>query len=148
MMTSLTRWEPFREMRRMHDMLDRMMDRTFSDFPSMSSIFEGGVPIDVLQTDDNVIVKATTPGLKPEDLKISITGDTINIGGEVKEEKEEEDARYHIRERQVSSFSRSIVLPTSVNAEKAEAEFENGILTLTLPKVEEVKPKTITVKAK
>ncbi len=147
-MTRITRWEPFREMRRMHDMLDRMMDRTFSGSPLMSSIFEGGVPIDVLQTDDNVVVKATTPGLKPEDLNISITGDTLTIRGEVKEEKEEEGARYHIRERQSASFSRSILLPTLVNADKAEAEFESGILTLTLPKVEEVKPKTITVKAK
>lgn len=148
MMTRLIRWEPFREMRRMHDMLDRMMDRTFSDSPLLSSIFEGGVPIDVLQTDENVIVKATTPGLKPEDLNISVTGDTLSIRGEVKEEKEEEGARHHIRERQHASFSRSILLPTSVNAEKAEAVFENGILTLTLPKVEEVKPKMITVKAK
>ena len=135
-------------MRRMHDMLDRMMDRSFFEFPSFGSVFEGGLPIDVYQTDDDIIVKATAPGMKADDIQISISGDTLTIRGEAEEEKEEEGARYHVRERRASSFSRSIMLPTSVNADKALAEFENGILTLTLPKAEEVKPKTITVKAK
>jgi len=147
-MARLTRWEPFRMSRRMHDMLDRWMDSAFMDIPWFGAFFEGGVPIDVYQTDDAVVVKATAPGLKPEDIHISVTGDTLTLQGEVKEEREESGAQYHLRERRMESFSRSIVLPASVDADKAKAEFENGILTLTLPKLEEDKPKTITVKAK
>jgi HSP20 family protein len=146
-MTRITRWEPFRESRRMHDMLDRLMDRSLLD-PSWTEMLEPGVPLDLLQTDDEVIVKASIPGLTAEDIEISITGEMLTIRGEVKQDEKQEGAHYHIRERRLESFSRSIALPTLVNAENAKAEFENGILTLTLPKVEEVKPKTITVKAK
>ena len=145
-MTRITRWEPFREARRMHDMLDRMMDRSLIDPWSVG--MEGAIPLDMYQTDDEIIVKASAPGMTPEDIDISITGETLTIRGEIKEEQLQEGARYHIRERRVESFSRSVSLPTLVQAEKAKAEFENGILTLSLPKVEEVKPKTITVKAK
>jgi HSP20 family protein len=145
-MTRLTRWEPFREARRMHDMLDRMMDRSLLD--PWASGFEGVLPLDMYQTDDEIIVKASAPGMTAEDIDISITGETLTIRGELEGEEVQEDARYHIRERRMESFSRSIALPTMVQAEKAKAEFENGILTLTLPKAEEVKPKTISVKAK
>ena len=145
-MTNLTRWEPFREARRMHDLLDRVMDRSMVD-----PLWSSGVavlPLDMYQTDDEIVVKASAPGMTAEDIEISITGETLSIQGELKADIEQEGVRYHIRERRLESFSRSISLPTLVEAEKAKAEFENGILTLTLPKVEEVKPKTITVKAK
>lgn len=145
-MTRLTRWEPFREARRMHDMLDRMMDRSLVD-PFWSGV-EGTLPLDMYQTDDEIVVKASAPGLTPEDIDISVTGETLTIRGELKSEEVQENVRYHIRERRVESFSRSVSLPTMVKAEQAKAEFENGILTLTLPKIEEVKPKTISVKAK
>jgi HSP20 family protein len=147
-MTKITRWEPFREMRRMHDMLDQMMDRSLLDYPDSTGERFGFLPLDVYQTDENVIVKASAPGLKPDDLDISITGETLTIQGETSEEKEEKGTQYYLKERRASRFSRSITLPTMVKAEEASAEFENGVLTLTLPKVEEVKPKTITVKAK
>lgn len=147
-MGRITRWEPFREMRRMHDMLDSMMDRAMVDTPFSMTAFSGVIPLDVFETPDEVIVKATTPGFKPDDIEISITGDTLSIRGEIDESSEDEGRQYFIRERRYGSFSRSIKLPTMVDSEKANAEFENGILTLTLPKVEEVKPKTITVKAK
>jgi HSP20 family protein len=147
-MSRLIRWEPFRESRRMHDMIDRFMDRTMLDSPFFAGWIEGIVPVDVMETDDDIVVKATIPGMKPEDLNISISGDTLSIRGEAQEEHEEKEVRYHLHERRMSRFSRSITLPTSVNAEKAVAEFEDGVLKLTLPKAEEVKPKTITVKAK
>ena len=147
-MTKLTRWEPFREMRRMHDMLDQLMDRRLIDYPDLEGERFSFLPLDVYQTEENVVVKASAPGLNPDDLNISITGDTLTIQGETSEEKEEEGAQFYLKERRASSFSRSITLPTMVKAEEASAEFKNGVLTLTLPKVEEVKPKTITVKAK
>ncbi|NIS83473.1 MAG: Hsp20/alpha crystallin family protein, partial [Anaerolineales bacterium] len=67
-MTRITRWQPFREMRRVYDMLDEFMDRAFIDMPMKDGMFSGFLPIDVFQTDDDVIVKATTPGIKPEDI--------------------------------------------------------------------------------
>ena len=146
-MTELIRWNPVREMVSMRN----LMDRAFDDFFNRTSMTMDGygiVDIDMAQTDDDVIIKASVPGVNPEDLNISVTGDTLTIRGEVKEDKEIEEANYQIRERRIGSFARSVLLPSTVVADKAKAEFENGVLRLTLPKAEEVKPKTITVKAK
>ena len=147
-MTKLTRWEPFREMRRMHDMLDRIMDQSVLDVPFDASLREGVLPLDVYQTDEDVVVKAALPGVKSEDIHVSITGDALTIRGEMKAEHIEEEPKYYLRERRFGSFSRSLSLPTSVDADRAEADFEDGILTLTLPKVEQVKTKTIAVQTK
>jgi HSP20 family protein len=94
------------------------------------------------------VVKMWLPGVKPEDIQVSVTNGVLTIRGEVKEEKEEKEKTYHLRERRYGSFSRSVSLPNDVSADKADADFENGVLTLTLPKAEEAKAKTITVKAK
>ena len=148
MMTKITRWEPFREMRRMHDMLDQLMDRNLIDYPGVMEDRYSFLPLDVYQTDENIVVKASAPGINPDDLNISITGDSLTIQGGTVEEKEDKGTQYYLRERRASKFSRTITLPTMVKAEEATAEFEKGVLTLTLPKVEEVKPKMITVKVK
>ena len=100
------------------------------------------------QTDNDVIVKATLPGFKPEEIHIAVTGDTLTLRGESSGESEAKEATYHLRERRYGAFSRSLRLPSPVEADKARAEFESGVLTLTLPKAEEVKPKTIAIKAK
>jgi HSP20 family protein len=147
-MTKLIRWEPFREMRRVHDMLDRMMDQSFLDMPFDASLREGLLPLEMYQTDDDVVVKAALPGVKSEDTHISITGDSLSIRGEMKDAHVEEEPKYYMRERRFGSFSRSLSLPTSVDADHAKANFEDGILTLILPKVEEVKAKKITVQTK
>ena len=149
-MSYLTRWEPFRESRRMHDMLDRFMGRAFLDAPWFEGIGTGGLPLDVYQTDEAWVVKASVPGMKPEEIDISVSGDTLTIQGESKQELEskDENVQYHIRERRISRFSRSLTLPGGVNADQAKAESENGILTMSLPKTEQVKPKRITVKVK
>lgn len=145
-MSNLVRWEPFREMLSLRDAVDRLLA---DSFVRTSDWFSEGVPaIDMYETKDAVVVKATLPGVKPEDVEIKLTGDVLSIRGEMKEEVETNDRNYHCRERRYSSFNRSIGLPVSVMADKASAEFENGILTLTLPKSEESKPKVITVKAK
>jgi HSP20 family protein len=102
----------------------------------------------MIQTEDDVIVKATLPGVKPEDLQLSVTGEVLTLRGEIKQEEEVKDATYHLKERSYGSFSRSISLPAQVVADKAKAEFENGVLTLVLPKAEEVRPKSISVKVK
>jgi HSP20 family protein len=100
------------------------------------------------QTDDEVVVKASLPGFKVDEVQINVTGDVLTLRGEMKQEEEKKERAWHIREHRWGSFERSIALPTEVTADKAVADFENGILTITLPKAEEVKPKTITVKAK
>ena len=81
-------------------------------------------------------------------MNISVTGEVLAIKGEVKQEEETKEKAYHIREQRWGAFERTIMLPTDVIADKAKADFENGILTISLPKAEEVRPKTITVKAK
>jgi HSP20 family protein len=137
-------------MRRLHDTLDRLMDESMQA-ESALDVREGLAPMDVYQTDDELVVEALMPGVKPDNLDVSITGDTLSIRGEVRKEREvSDDAQrdYLVRERRYQRYSRTLRLPTLVQADKAEAEFDNGVLRLTLPKAEEVKPKTIKIKAK
>ena len=102
--------------------------------------------LDVVETNDEIIVKAALPGLKADDVQITVTGDTLTLRGEFKQETENGDATYHLRERRTGSFERTISLPVDVQTEKAKADFENGVLIVTLPKSEAVKPKTISIK--
>ena len=102
----------------------------------------------MFQTGDEVVVKAALPGFKPDEVQINVTGDILTIKGEVKHEEEKKDKSWHIREQRWGSFERSVRLPTGVISDRAKADFDNGILTITLPKSEEVRPKTIAVKAK
>lgn len=146
-MSSLVRFDPFRDLLTFRSAMDRLFDETMGQTGVTLSSF-GAPAVDMYQTDDDVVIKASLPGVSPKDLNISITGDVLTMRGEVQEQRETEGAQYHIKERRYGSFSRSIALPAAVVAEKADAQFENGILTLRLPKAEEVKPKTITVKAK
>jgi HSP20 family protein len=146
-MSNLIRWEPVREMMTLREAMDQLFNDAFTRPVSMS----GGsvVPaIDLYQNDDSVVVKAALPGLKADDVQISVTADVLTLRGEFKQENEQKDTTYHIREQRFGSFERSIMLPSDVQTDKAKADFENGILTITLPKAESVKPKTITIKAK
>lgn len=146
-MSNLIRWEPAREFITLREAIDHLFDDAFTRPLSLRDGWS--VPaIDMYQTDDEVVVKASIPGFKAEDVQINITGDILTLRGEVKREEEKKDKAWHIREQRWGSFERSVAIPTAVIADKAKAEFENGILTVTLPKAEEVKPKTITVKAK
>lgn len=146
-MSNLIRWEPAREMMTLREAMDHLFDDAFTRPLTLRDGWS--VPaVDMYQTDDEVVVKASIPGFKAEDVQISVTGDILTLRGEVKQEDEKKDKAWHIREQRWGSFERSVALPTEVIADKAKAEFENGILSITLPKAEEVKPKTITVKAK
>ena len=99
------------------------------------------------QTDTEVVVKASMPGINAEDVDISVTGDILSITGETCEEKEVKEENYFRREMRCGFFSRTLQVPVPVKVDKAEAVFANGILTLTMPKVEEVKPKWVSVKS-
>jgi HSP20 family protein len=131
--------------------LRNAMDRLFEDSIVRPSVFlrtqEGGIlPLDIFQTKDDVVVKASLPGFKPEEVEISLTGDTLTIKSEHKEEEEKTEGEYWLKERHYGTFSRTLNIPVEVKGDKAEAAFDNGVLTLTLPKAEEVKPKQIKVK--
>lgn len=146
-MSNLIRWEPMREMMTLREAMDRLFDDAFTRPISLSG--GSAMPaIDMYQTGDEVVVKATLPGLKAEDVQITVTGETLTLRGEYKQESEQKEATYHIREQRSGSFERSLLLPTDVKADKARADFEDGILTVSLPIAEEVKPKSITIKAK
>ncbi len=147
---SLRRWEPFTELMSLRQAMDRLFEDSFIRPSRLASLFgeEAQLPIDMYQTETDVVVKASVPGVKPEDVDITITGDTLTIKGETKMEEEVKRENYFYQERRYGSFARSITLPGSLQTDKAEATFENGVITLTIPKVEEAKPKSIKIKAK
>jgi HSP20 family protein len=105
-----------------------------------------GLPVDVIENKDNVVVRASVPGMQPEDIDVSISGDVLTIKGETKSEEKVQEDNYVRQERHFGKFERSLQMPSMVVADKADAKFENGVLTLTLPKAEASKPKTIKVK--
>jgi HSP20 family protein len=149
-MANIVRWEPFRDLISLREAMDRLFEESFIRPRTgwLAPLGAEALAVDVYESDQDVVVKSSVPGIKPEDIDITITGDTLTIKGETKAEEKVEKANYIRQERRYGAFSRSLTLPTTVVAEKAKAEFENGVLTLTLPKSEEVKPKTIKVKAK
>lgn len=110
---------------------------------------DGWMPaIDVFEKDDKFVVKAELPGMKKEDIDVSVVGDMLNIKGEKKTETELKEENYYRSERSYGSFFRSIPLPSTVDADKIEANYEDGVLEVTLPKVAKVKPKKVKVSAK
>ncbi len=142
-MSNLTRWSPLRDVISMSDAIDRLFDQAY--------VMPGGnrMPnIDVMENDDNVIVKAELPGFNPDNVDVRVEGNMLSLRGEYNHENEKQEGEYHLHERRQSSFARTIPLPTNVDANKANAEFDNGVLTLTLPKQEEAKPRRISINAK
>ena len=101
---------------------------------------------DIWEEDNNIFVKMAMPGIKKEDIKISVTGDSITVEGNSKEESEKKDKKYFLKTFQTSSYSQSFNLPTNVNPDDVEAKFEDGVLTVRLPKVKEAQAKQITIK--
>ena len=130
--------------------MDRLFDDSFvrPGFGWIAPMGAADLAIDMYETKDDVVVKAALPGIKPEQVEVTITGDTLSIRGESTEENEVREENYLRKERRFGSFCRSVVLPSGIKADKADAMFENGVLTLKIPKAEETKAKTIKVKTK
>jgi HSP20 family protein len=139
MQMAIERWHPFTDIMTLRQAMDRLFEDSFVR-PSRA--------LDIYQKPDEVVVKAAMSGVKPEDVNIDITGDTLTIKGERKAENEIKREDYLYQERRYGAFSRTVVLPSGLKSDKAEATMEDGVLTLTIPKAEEVKPKAIKVKAK
>jgi HSP20 family protein len=149
-MANMVRWEPGREMVSLREAMDRLFEESFLQ-PGM---FGGGeksaalLPLDVYETENEVVVKATVPGVKPEDIDVTLTGDVLSIRGEYKSEEKTEKRNYLRQERRYGGFSRQLTLPVAVKSDQCKATFENGVLTLELPKAEAAKAKSIKVTAK
>lgn len=132
---------PIRRIHR-HPMSDEFMKDKKEEYASECSF-----PMDVMADSDSFTIKALLPGVKPEDLDIQILNETVTISGKVQPEREE-DANYLLTELPGGKFYRVLTLPTQLNQQDVEAELQDGILTLSIPKAEEAKPKTIKIKVK
>jgi HSP20 family protein len=148
-MASLIKWEPFGDLVSLRDAMDRLFAESFVRMRGLPTPFGAeALAIDMYETADSVVLKTGVPGIDPKDIDITITADVLTIKGETKVEEKVEKENYIRQERRYGSFQRSVRLPGSLVPDKAEAAFENGVLTLTIPKSEEAKPKTIKVQAK
>jgi len=133
--------------RRFEDIFDRpFLPAVWRRIPTVEM---GWAPaIEVFEKEDKFVVKAELPGMKEEDIDISVVGDTLTVKGERKAESEVKEEDYYCCERSYGNFSRSIAVPSNVDAKKIEANYEDGVLEVSLPKAPEVKPKKIAVSAK
>jgi len=148
---SMTRWKPSNEIVSLRDAMDRMLEESFFWPRGLMSRALGGaefIPLDIFEKGNNLIVKAPLPGVKPEDLNIEVHEKVLTISGETKQEEERKEKDYHLQEQRYGRFERSVTLPCAVKVDKAEADYDDGVLTLTLPKAEETKGKKIAVKPK
>ena len=144
---AIERWDPFREAVSLNDAMNALFRESFIR-PSNVAGGQGGpglLPLDVTETENEFVVKASLPGLKPEDVQITVHGETLTIRGESRAEEEKKGQRWHLRERRFGQFQRSLALTTPVDPDKAQATFEHGVLTLTLPKSEQARPRQIKI---
>lgn len=147
-MNAMTRWEPARDFVSLREAMDRLFEDSFVGGGQRSG--QGGqelrLPIEAYVTENEIVVRAAVPGLQPDQVEITIEGDTLTLRGEFP--RPVENVNYIFAERPWGRFTRTLQLNVPVQADKAEATFENGLLTLSLPKAEAVRPKTIRIKSK
>jgi HSP20 family protein len=149
---SMELWDPFEQALSLRSVMDRLLQESFVRPQTTGSMTRGDqgmmLPLDIHESEDAYTLQASLPGVKPEDVQIQITGDTVTIRGETQEKREEKRGdQVLLRERRAGVFSRTVSLPTPIDADHAEARFENGVLTLTLPKSQQAKPRRISVRA-
>jgi len=142
---TIQRWDPFREMASLRDAVNSMLQESFvqpNDARPERGATTFSLPLDVTEAEDEFVVQASLPGIKPEDVQTTVLGNVLTIRGESRVE-EENGHNWLLRERRFGSFQRSVSMGTQINADMASARFENGVLTLTLPKSEQARPKQI-----
>jgi HSP20 family protein len=147
-MANITRYNPYGELVTLRDAMGRLFEDSFVS-PLTWRQLDGEMlnpAVDVHQTADEIVVSASLPGLKAEDVDITITGQTLSIRGEFKADEKVERDQYLYRERRFGTFHRQVELPVRVQGDATTATFEDGVLTLKIPKAEEVKPRQIKVK--
>jgi HSP20 family protein len=146
---SISRWDPWRDMVSLRDAMDRLLSESFVPMRGDKSPTAAALSVDVSEEGDNYVVTAPVPGIAPDDVEITVLGDTLRIRGERRESKEQQDEskRWVMREQHFGAFERTLRLPTPVKPEAAKAEFRDGLLSITLPKTEEAKERRIPVSA-
>lgn len=144
---SILRWDPFHSLLATQKEFDRLFCAAFSPAFSDSELASRSwaPPVDIYETDSSVVLNVELPGVKPDDVEIRVEDNTLHLKGERKFEKEVKEENYHRVERSYGAFSRSFALPSSIDADKVSAGYKDGLLTLTMPKREEAKPKTIKI---
>lgn len=143
---SMMRWDPFSEMTSLRQAIDQLFENSFirpSGAPPGGGL---GIPVDVLEQGDALVVKASLPGVRPEDVGVQIQQNVLMITGQHHEEQDHQQSRYHLAERRTGRFSRAIALPVAVDANACEATFVDGVLTLSLPKAEQARTKQVPIR--
>ena len=153
-MNSLTRWQRpelstwpgFGRLTDIREDIDRLFESPLAELARTSNLLSGWTPaLDLYEDKDNLYVKMELPGMKREDIDVSLHEGSLSVSGERKSEQKHEDAEVYRAERFVGRFQRTVTLPTPVSADKVKAQYQDGILSITLPKTEEAKPKHINV---
>ena len=150
---NLTRWQPgfatlagFGRLSSLRDEIDRLFEAPLAEWANSSRLLSGWNPaLDVYEDKDNLFVKVELPGLKKDQIDISLHDGSLSISGERKSEEKHEEGEVYRAERYYGRFQRTVTLPTPVASDKVKAEYKDGILSITLPKTEEAKPKRIDV---
>jgi HSP20 family protein len=143
---SLDRWEPWREMMNLRDAMERLIQENFArPAGSILPAMRGAVPLDVIEKGDSFEVRASLPGVKPDEVHITVQGETLTIRGELTGEQERKEENWILRERRSGSFYRSVTLPAPLDADRASARFDQGVLVLTIPKAERARARQIPV---
>ncbi len=142
----LTVWPTFGRLTDLRDEIDRLFESPLADVARSARLFSGWTPaLDLYEEKDNLVVKVELPGMKREDIDVSLHEGSLSISGERKSEEKHQDADAYRMERFFGRFQRTVTLPTPVAGDKVKAQYKDGILTITLPKTEEAKPKRIDV---
>src|SRR5271155_2219797 len=145
-MTVITRWEPFREFSTLQDRLNRLFQQSVGEGREESLTTSSfAPPVDVYEDDHQVTLKIEVPGIDEKDIDVRVENNTLTVHGERKFEKEEKEENFRRVERQYGSFTRSFTLPTTVDPEQVQANYDKGVLKVTLAKKAEAKPKQIKV---
>lgn len=149
-MNAIVKRDPFAGFNGMKRLMDRLWDDPFWGFHGYTAQVkrDNPMPIDVTANEKQLVIQASLPGVNPEDVNVTIEDNRLNIDGQVNSVEESEKDRYVIRERHSGSFHRSLALPKDLQDDNVEARFENGVLTLTLPRVPEAKPQAKTIEIK
>jgi len=145
-MKNVVRWTPSREFGSLWNALDRMLDDSYM-MPS-DQVRNWGLALDVSENDNAYVVQASVPGIDPKDISVTIEKNVLTISGETQADESINSEEYRLRERRYGTFSRSLRFPVEVSADSIEANYERGVLTLIVPKTEEVRPKKIAVNIK
>lgn len=144
-MRTIARWEPFRGVTTLQDQINRLFNETFERPSDDSSLSAWAPSVDIYETEQELVVKADLPDVDPKDLDIRVENNILTIRGERKFEKKVNEESYLRIERSYGSFARSFTLANTVNSDAIKADYRNGVLTLSIPKREEAKPKQIKV---